>query len=220
MSPALVVSVAPHVRRGRPPIAGIREEILRAAEAIFTRRDFHEVLMEEVAQESGVGKGTLYRYFPSKRDLYLAVMFEGMESLSADLRAAPRGLSTPAEKIECIVRCILTHFWDRRLFFALLHSNEHKGDDPEGREWQRRRAEIVEIVQRTLEEAMAAGHMRRTDAHISAQMLLGMVRGVNRYRNPQDTLDELVTAVLAIFWHGAATAPGRLRSRDRAMRRS
>ncbi len=220
MSSSLSTSVIPHARRGRPPLAGIRDEILRAAESIFTRRDFHEVLMEEVAQECGVGKGTLYRYFPSKRALYLAVMLEGMDSLCADLRAALGGLGTAAEKIECIVRCILDHFWDRRLFFALLHSNEHKSDDAEGRGWQRRRAEIVGIVQRTLEEAMAAGHMRRADAHISAEMLLGMVRGVNRYRNPQDTLDELVSAVLTAFWHGVATPTNRLRVPGGGTRRS
>ena len=201
-------------------MAGIRQEILRAAESIFTRRDFHEVLMEEVAQECGVGKGTLYRYFPSKRDLYLAVMLEGMESLCADLRAALGGPGTPAKKIESIVRCILSHFWDRRMFFALLHSIEHKSDDSEGREWQRRRAEIVEIVQRTLEEAMAAGHMRRADAHISAQMLLGMVRGVNRYRGPQDTLENLVAAVLAVFWDGVATVTGRTQAHHGGTRRS
>lgn len=160
--------------------------------------------MEDVAQECGVGKGTLYRYFPSKRDLYLAVMFEGMEALCADLRAALEGPGAPDEKIECVVRCILGHFWDRRLFFALLHSNEHKSDDIEGREWQRRRAQIIEIVQRTMEEAIAAGHMRPVDPHISAQMLLGMVRGVNRYRSPHDTLDYLVAAVFDVFWRGAA----------------
>jgi TetR/AcrR family transcriptional repressor of mexJK operon len=220
MSSSLSTSVVPHVRRGRPPMVGIRQEILRAAEAIFTRHDFHEVLMEDVAQECGVGKGTLYRYFPSKRDLYLAVMFEGMEALCADLGAGLDGPGAPAEKIECIVRCILSHFWDRRLFFALLHSAEHRSDDTEGREWQRRRAEIVEIVQRTLEEAIAAGHMRRVDPHISAQMLLGMVRGVNRYRNPQDTLEQLVAAVLAVFWRGVGVDTGRSRQRHRGARRS
>jgi AcrR family transcriptional regulator len=200
-------------------MAGVRQDILRAAEAIFTRHDFHEVLMEDVAQECGVGKGTLYRYFPSKRDLYLAVMFEGIEALCAGLRAALEGPGTPAEKIECIVRCILSHFWDRRLFFALLHSNEHKTDDSEGREWQRRRAEIVAIVQRTLEEAIAAGHMRRGDPHIKAQMLLGMVRGVNRYRTPQDTLEDLVAAVFDVFWQGVAVGRGRARAHNGGARR-
>ncbi len=192
-------------------MAGVRQDILRAAEAIFSRRDFHEVLMEDVALECGVGKGTLYRYFPSKRELYLAVMFEGIESLRDDLRAALGKPGAPLQKIDCIVRCILEHFWDRRFFFALIHRNEHRPEDPEGREWQRRRAEIAAIVQRTLEAAIRAGHMRPgIDARIGAEMLLGMVRGVNRYRSKHDALDDLVAAVVDVFWRGVAVGPGRV----------
>ena len=74
--------------RGRPPTAGLREAILHAAELIFSRQDFHEVLMEDVARACGVGKGTIYRYFPGKRELYVAVMFEAIDSLREKLRAA------------------------------------------------------------------------------------------------------------------------------------
>src|SRR5512139_1573205 len=198
-----------HPRRGRPPLAGVRQEILRAAEVIFTRRDFHEVLMEDVAQECGVGKGTLYRYFPSKRELYLAVMFEGIEALRDDLRQALVRPGAPVEKIRCIVHCILSHFWNRRFFFALIHRNEDKSVDPEGREWLRRRAEIVAVVQHTLEEAITAGQMRPVNARMTAEMLLGMVRGVNRYRNRHDTLEDVVNAIVDVFWRGAAATPAR-----------
>ncbi len=190
-------------------MAGLRQNILQAAEAIFTQHDYHEVLMEDVAQACGVGKGTLYRYFPSKHELYLAVMFEGIEGLRDELQAAVDRQAAPAQKIECLVRCILQHFWDRRFFFALIHRNEHKPDDPDGREWLRRRAEIAALVEHTLEEAMTAGYVRRTDPRIAAEMLLGMLRGVNRYRTRQDTLDDLVAAVVDVFLCGMATAAGR-----------
>ncbi|MFI5395808.1 MAG: TetR/AcrR family transcriptional regulator [Candidatus Binatia bacterium] len=200
-------------------MAGVRHEILRAAEAIFTRHDFHEVLMENVAQECGVGKGTLYRYFPSKRDLYLAVMFEGIGALRDDLQVALKAPGEPDEKIKYIVRCILSHFWDRRFFFALIHRNEDKPQDPDGREWLRRRAEIVDIVQRTLEEAIAAGHMRRFNPRIAAEMLLGMVRGVNRYHGRSDTLEDVVDAVVDVFWCGVAVESCRMQERNGRKRR-
>jgi AcrR family transcriptional regulator len=190
-------------------MAGLRQNILHAAEVIFTQHDYHEVLMEDVAQACGVGKGTLYRYFPSKHELYLAVMFEGIERLRDELQTAVRMPATPAQKIERIVRCILEHFWDRRFFFALIHRNEHKPEDPDGLEWLRRRAEIAGLVERTLEEAMAAGSVRRADPRIAAEMLLGMLRGVNRYRTPHDTLDDLVAAVVEVFLCGVATVSGR-----------
>jgi AcrR family transcriptional regulator len=196
-------------RRGRPPTAGLRESILRAAERVFTRHDYHEVLMDDVAQACGVGKGTLYRYFPSKRFLYLAVMFEGIERLRDDLQVAVGAATTPARKIERLVRCILEHFWGRRFFFALIHRNEYKPADPDFREWLRRRTEIARLVQRTVRRAQAAGHVRRIEPRIAAEMLLGMLRGVNRYRTRNDDLDDLVAAVVEVFLCGVATPAGR-----------
>lgn len=206
-SPALSDATPSH--RGRPPIAGLRETILRAAELIFTHHDYHEVLMEDVARACDVGKGTIYRYFPSKRDLYLGVMFEGIQQLHDELQVVIDTPATPVRKIERLVRCILAHFWDRRFFFALLHRNEHKPQDPDNREWLQRRAELSQLIQRAIEEAIAAGHVRRIDPRIATEMLLGMLRGANRYRDAQDTLDQMVAAVLEVFLGGVGTPAGR-----------
>src|SRR2546426_6969504 len=113
-------------RRGRPPTPGLREGILRAAETIFTRRDYHEVQMDDVAEACGVGKGTLYRYFPGKHALYFAVTFEGIERLRTELAAAVGTSEPAARKIRGIVHRTLAHFWDRRVFFSLTPPNEHK----------------------------------------------------------------------------------------------
>src|SRR2546430_7688324 len=118
-----------HPRRGRPPTPGLREDILRAAEIIFTRHDYHEVQMDEVAEACGVGKGTLYRYFPGKHALYFAVMFEGIERLRAELAAAVGTSEPAARKIRGIVHRTLAHFWDRRVLFPLLHPH---GDQAPG----------------------------------------------------------------------------------------
>src|SRR5437667_11464155 len=90
-------------RRGRPPTPGLRATILRAAETIFARHDYHEVQMDDVVEACGVGKGTLYRYFPSKQELYFAVMFEGIARLRAELEAAIGTEEPPVRKIRRIV---------------------------------------------------------------------------------------------------------------------
>ena len=48
------------------------QEILEAASRVFAARDFHDVLTEEIAALAGIGKGTIYRYFETKDELYLA----------------------------------------------------------------------------------------------------------------------------------------------------
>jgi AcrR family transcriptional regulator len=196
------------VRRGRPPTPGLRQRILRAAEAIFARRDYHEVQMDDVADACGVGKGTLYRYFPSKEKLFLAVMFDGIQHLRVELESAARAEELPARKIRRIVHRALAFFWDRRFFFSLIHRGEHKMAT-EAREWLRHRVALARVVEETLAAAVAAGHVRRVDTRIAAEMLLGMMRGVNRYRAESDRLEELVDGVVEVFMCGVGTPAGR-----------
>ncbi|HVN87558.1 MAG TPA: TetR/AcrR family transcriptional regulator [Candidatus Binatia bacterium] len=205
--------------RGRPPIVGLRDTILRAAGEIFARHDYHEVLMDDVARSCGVGKGTLYRYFPGKRELYVAVMFEGIERVRAELQTTVDTAGPPVLAIERIVRCILAYFWDRQYFFALIHRNEHKPDDPDTREWLRRRTELSRVVERAVRKAIAAGHVRDVDPRIAAEMLLGMLRGANRYRTSHDGLEHLVTVVVEMFLGGVGTRTGQRLAADRCARR-
>jgi AcrR family transcriptional regulator len=187
-------------RRGRPPTPGLRDTILTAAAAVFGRRPYHDVLMDEVASVCRVGKGTLYRYFPSKRDLYLAVTFDGIEQLQADLEAIAGDVAAPIERLERLVRRLLGHFWDRRVFFALIHGGE--GDDPGAREWVRRRTALARVVELVLSDAVDAGAVRKVDAGLAAEMLLGMLRGANRHRAPGDRPERLAATVLDLFLRG------------------
>ena len=69
----------------RTKTEGKRRAILDAAEAAFARKEFDEVLTDDVAALAGVGKGTLYRYFPTKEELYSAALLRGFEELERDL---------------------------------------------------------------------------------------------------------------------------------------
>ncbi|MEU3841038.1 helix-turn-helix domain-containing protein [Streptomyces sp. NPDC028635] len=50
-----------------------RAELLAVAARQFAERPYDEVLMEDVAERAGVSRALLYRYFPSKRDLFAAL---------------------------------------------------------------------------------------------------------------------------------------------------
>ena len=51
-----------------------RRRILEAARDVFFRDGFMPANLDEVAEKAGVAKGTLYRYFESKAELYVAVL--------------------------------------------------------------------------------------------------------------------------------------------------
>jgi AcrR family transcriptional regulator len=51
-----------------------KDQIMTAAEEVFTHKGFDEARMDDIAEETGLSKGTLYLYFKSKDDLIIAIL--------------------------------------------------------------------------------------------------------------------------------------------------
>jgi len=100
---------------GRPKDSSLaarrREEILEGAAQLFAARGYPHTDVQLVADTLGLGKGTIYRYFPSKRELFLAAVDRGMRQLQEQVQAATAEVEDPLERI---VRAIRTYF----AFFA------------------------------------------------------------------------------------------------------
>jgi len=59
----------------RPNVTDERtSQIINAAEDVFTKKGFDEARMDDIAEETGLSKGTLYNYFKSKDDLIIAIL--------------------------------------------------------------------------------------------------------------------------------------------------
>jgi AcrR family transcriptional regulator len=59
----------------RPDVSEERkDQIMNAAEEVFTKKGFDDARMEDIAEETGLSKGTLYLYFKSKEDLVIAIL--------------------------------------------------------------------------------------------------------------------------------------------------
>ncbi len=56
--------------------------IIQAAESIFETVGFHSSKMEDIAQKAGITKVTLYSYFQSKENLYMAVIYKAFQALT------------------------------------------------------------------------------------------------------------------------------------------
>lgn len=193
--------------RGRKKSADTRAAILRCAAEVFSQRPFHEVLTDEISSRLKMGKGTLYRYFPSKEELYFATLVDGLQGMQDAIDAV---LSEPApleQTIEALTSTIIGYFWQRRDFFVLLHRHETKIDPDERVEWQQRREAVVEQV-----GARIAAELGRTPLvpRLAVEMLFGMIRSVCLYRDDRAKPDQLARLVTRTFLSGvraAAAAP-------------
>jgi AcrR family transcriptional regulator len=86
------------------------QELLEAALALFAEKGFAATRTDEVAQRAGVSKGTLYLYYPSKEELFKAVVRQNLTSLIAEgheLVAQFEGSTSE------LLDCLLATWWAR-----------------------------------------------------------------------------------------------------------
>src|SRR5438270_542771 len=97
------MSAMPPKKRGRPrdegSLARRREEILETASRVFAERGYQSADMQEISAALGVGKGTLYRYFASKEELFLTAVDRGMHRLRAAVEASYGDATDPLERL-------------------------------------------------------------------------------------------------------------------------
>ena len=153
--------------------ADIRDLILDAADRLLARSGYKKMTMEDLAQEVGIGKGTIYLHFPSKEEVVLSHVDRIVERVKAELRrlAASDG---PADAR--LREMLLTRVLYR--FDSVQHYTESLSDllaalRP-GLLARRRRhfQEEAEIVAEVLREGQRSGVFEFSDAAPTAHALL------------------------------------------------
>jgi len=87
-----------------------QEEILDAAAKLFASRGYSDANVQELADSLQVGKGTIYRYFPTKETLFLATVDRIMQTLTAAIDASIDAAQDPVEQLIGAFKAYLRFF--------------------------------------------------------------------------------------------------------------
>lgn len=96
------------------------DAILDAAEQLFGEQGFHETVVADVAREADVGKGTVYRRFGNKTDLFAELICQGTDQLIEDLRSNVDLENSLEDRLETIVSIHLDMFEESRYLVVIL----------------------------------------------------------------------------------------------------
>ncbi|MCG5214351.1 TetR family transcriptional regulator [Streptosporangium sp. KLBMP 9127] len=100
-----------------------RKRIVQAAAALASRGGVEAMQMRTVAERAGVALGTLYRYFPSKMDLVVAVVSEEIDLLESSIERRPPSAATPAGRaVDVLMRATRGLMREPELADALIRS--------------------------------------------------------------------------------------------------
>ena len=183
-----------------------REPILQAAEKLFSFRRFHEITMDDVAREARVGKGTIYRYFRDKDDLFFQVISSGVAELCALLERKVADDSPFPEQLAQACAAISAFFARRRQLLRMFQAEDARMSLSPGKRkerWAGKRGLLVEslagILSRGREQGLVRGDV---PPPVLAELLLGLLRARARKLSANDpAMDDAQLADL--FLHGA-----------------
>lgn len=167
-------ATAPGSRRpGRPRSDAAHSAILKAARELLVEEGFTRLRLEHVAARAGVGKGTIYRRWPSKEALTLDLVLELAEP---HLAIADVG-DTRAELREAVLNPVLAITRSTfgpviRAMMSQIAGNPAIGDPFRESVVARRRAEVAHVIER----GIARGDLRAdADPTIATELLVGPV---------------------------------------------
>ena len=89
--------------KARLPRDERRAQLLSSALEVFTAAGYHSAAMDEIADRAGVSKPVLYQHFPSKLDLYLAVLDTHIDSLVFAIQRAIASTPDNAKRVQATI---------------------------------------------------------------------------------------------------------------------
>jgi AcrR family transcriptional regulator len=180
------------------------DDVVRAAGKVFRRNGFDRASLEEIAEELGMWKGSLYNYISSKDDLLTAVIAIPAERLTAEVRAIATGPGSPEERLRAIVRChveLLVDYYD----FVAVYLQEVAGREL-GVQWRAYDREYASLVEQVVREGILSGAIPAgRDPRLMTMTLVGALNWLTRWWDPDgDIGPDLVTAQIADIVLGPA----------------
>jgi len=103
-------------------------EIARTALMVFARKGYAFTSIEEISSEAGIGKSTVYEYYKTKEELFVAAVMEGAHEWISDMEAIGRETQDPMERLSRI---------------AVLYTEQH------GPEWKPDSRLFIEVLSQT-----------------------------------------------------------------------
>jgi AcrR family transcriptional regulator len=155
------------------------EEIAAAALRVFAKRGLHQTTLDDVAKEAGVSKGTIYLYFKSKEELFIAAAQRVVPTPEElPLGKTPRTMTEKElgkllrEVVQTMYRRFCTPAY--RAFFSLMAAETLRHP-----EWGQLYFEKIVLAQNRrfaelLQQAATKGAIRQVDFLLAARAFLGM----------------------------------------------
>jgi AcrR family transcriptional regulator len=185
-----------------------RVQLLDAANEVFTTKGYHAAAMDDIAEAAGVSKPVLYQHFPSKLDLYLALLDSSCDLLVEVVENAIATTDVNADRVVAAMGAFYEFVSSASGEFRFVFESDLTGDNAvQARLW-RVNNEIADAIAAVIAEDTA---LPAEKSKLLAISLVGLAQVSARYWVSADSaqipLAEAQHLVASLAWRGISGFP-------------
>ncbi|MDO9574465.1 MAG: TetR/AcrR family transcriptional regulator [Candidatus Contubernalis sp.] len=155
-----------------------RTRILMAALKVFSRRGFHQVKVEEIAQEAEIGKGTIYEYFESKEDIFHQIYRLSSERYTSVFQEMQTQGTDLWDKIKILSLKHIEFFQTHKDMSAFVLDGQSRPLESLNEWLMEQKEQRQELVREMLAQAVENGEIRKVDPDLASRMVMGLIFSV------------------------------------------
>ena len=189
------------------PRQDTKKSIFEAAVTVFAKYGYKGALMDTIAEEAGVAKGTLYYHFKSKEEIFVFTMEEGIREIVDGVRSEAEGMDNIIAKLTTICRVQLEMMKSKADFFRVLFSQLMGLEDRQSSLRLRLRDYIL-YLQGIMEEGIRQGVLRDRNAALMAYSFFGTILSSAVYEALHDdkmSVREVASHITGLALEGIAS---------------
>jgi AcrR family transcriptional regulator len=124
----VTTGAAERPRNSRMPRSARRAQLLEAALDVFVANGYHAAAMDDIAERAGVSKPVLYQHFPSKLDLYLALLDAACDQVVDGVRRALASTDVNKERVAGTTQAFYAYVADAGGAFRLVFESDLRSE--------------------------------------------------------------------------------------------
>ena len=194
------------------------EQILEAAVQLFAEHGYSGTDTQLLADKLQVGKGTIYRYFRSKRELFLAAADRVMRLMRQSIDARIDGIEEPFERIGVAIRAFLSFFYEHPEFVELLMQERAQFKDRKKPTYFIHRETNIKPWQALYRSLIEAGRIRNMPVERISEVLSSLLYGTmftNYFLGDRPSVEMQARDILDVVFHGILSDSERRRVQER-----
>ncbi|RAN79210.1 TetR family transcriptional regulator [Bacillus sp. SRB_336] len=184
-----------------------RAQLLAAALEVFVNNGYHGAAMDEIAEAAKVSKPVLYQHFPSKRDLYVALLESHLATLSQMLLAALNSTTDNKLRVQATMKAYFQFMANDDQAYRLVFESDLVNDHDVAVRLEKFNSEFADALGAVIAEDTMLG---RLEAILLGRALAGMAQVSARYwleANGDLDLEVASDLVYRLAWRGISRFP-------------